>query len=378
MGLRRRSLACLLTFLTILHFLSGPAKAQSASVTAFSMDSESGEYVGRGKSEIFTPANSQFHARGNRHRVEFYADDGSRLFGAIIGAPTGQSLTPGTYETQDTHGPTNASLNVFGDGRGCGSTGFLTIHEISFDPADALSTFAASYEQRCEGHESSLFGELRFNSRIGFQAASNPPEVVIDERSGSGSIASIEFASLGPDPLSLGEATVEGTNPRAFQITSDACSGATIEPGAGCSLQLRLTAHDDPPEALLRLPDGTHRGNREVLLSGIPLLGTSTRSKLLGSFAKRGKYALFHHGDGVLQIATLFPRDAGNALIFEAQRKRGGSWTTVARASLPTKRGKAAGVFGGRRGSYRARALFPESPPFDSSDSGWRYFRITS
>jgi len=59
-------------------------------------------------------------------------------------------------------------LSLTGDGRGCNTlTGRFDVLEVAFNPADgSVLKFAADFVQHCEGFDSALFGQVRFNSNV--------------------------------------------------------------------------------------------------------------------------------------------------------------------------------------------------------------------
>lgn len=67
--------------------------------------------------------------------------------------------------------PTLPGLDVSGDGRGCNTlTGRFDILEISY-ASGQISSFAADFEQHCEGGTPALFGSVRYNASVGFPAS---------------------------------------------------------------------------------------------------------------------------------------------------------------------------------------------------------------
>jgi hypothetical protein len=75
-----------------------PAEAADP-VTAFTLDSEVGDWVGWGQTLVFTPANATITAAGDASLFEISTSNADHSFGAHIAPPTGQQLAPGTYET---------------------------------------------------------------------------------------------------------------------------------------------------------------------------------------------------------------------------------------------------------------------------------------
>lgn len=77
-------------------------------------------------------------------------------------------MTPGVYENATRfpfQGPTNAGLSVSGQGLGCNTlTGRFEVLEVVYGPGGEVNSFAADFEQHCEGATPALFGSIRFNT----------------------------------------------------------------------------------------------------------------------------------------------------------------------------------------------------------------------
>jgi hypothetical protein len=68
-----------------------------------------------------------------------------------------------------------AGLSVYGDGRGCNTlTGRFEVLEATYGPTGDVISFAASFEQHCEGMAPALFGTILFNTN-----APVPPHVTL-------------------------------------------------------------------------------------------------------------------------------------------------------------------------------------------------------
>jgi hypothetical protein len=268
--------AVLIAAMIMVAIPSGPASA--APVTAFTLDSQPGDYIGQGQSLVYTPpgATISASASGSGGVYMSVSQDG-HWWNASISPPTGQSLAAGTYSTTRFPSSSAAGLDVSGDGRGCNtSTGSLTVLEVSFDSDGNPLTFAASYEQHCEGDSEALFGELRYSSGFEFRAASTSPSALTFSGQLVGTSSApqtVTISNTGSVALTLGSATVGGTNPGDFSVTSDACSGSTLDPAATCNLSVEFSPSGGGSRtARLEVPDGTTRGAREV-----PLTGTGNR-----------------------------------------------------------------------------------------------------
>ena len=145
-----------------------------SSNTYLCMVSEPGDFVGAGKNWILT-------SKGATFSTMFWYDDGGGGSIAIEGdaswhlafqAPHKTVLIPGVYEhairVTSALYTNNNGLDVGGHGRGCNEiTGRFEILEIVCGDDNDPKSFAANFEQHCEGESPALFGYIRFNSAIG-------------------------------------------------------------------------------------------------------------------------------------------------------------------------------------------------------------------
>ena len=173
-------------------------RAESASLT---MSSDPGDYIGQGQQYSYsTDANDVFSASdgGNGAHISVNAANGDWWY-LDFAAPAGQQLAPGTYSDAirypfQSEGP---GLSVSGNGRGCNTlTGSFTVTEITFGPFQYLQSFAASFEQHCEGATSALRGTVH---------VVNPPAPEPLQ------IESFDLSSTGTASRITGAATVSGT-----------------------------------------------------------------------------------------------------------------------------------------------------------------------
>jgi hypothetical protein len=310
---------------------SGPASA--APVTAFTLDSQPGDYIGQGQSLVYTAPTATISANANGSSgVYMSVSQDSHWWNASVSPPTGQSLTPGTYSTTRFPSSTAAGLDVSGDGRGCNtSVGSVTILEVSFDGDGNPLTFAASYEQHCESDTEALFGELRYSSGFEFSAASTTPSSLTfpGQLVGTSSAPqTVTVSNTGSVALTMGSATISGVNPGDFSVTSDTCSGSSLNPAATCNLSMVFSPSGGGNRtALLEVPDGTTRGAREA-----PLTGTGNRLTTSLSLSSsrsvvnyKGSVTVTTHLDAYQVVANKTvriyktPYGGGKTLVKEAQ-----------------------------------------------------------
>ena len=81
-----------------------------------------------------------------------------------LGAPAGQTLHVGTYESAERwpfQSAAHPGLDFSGTGRGCNTlVGRFVISELSLGPSNTISRLHATFEQHCEGSSAALTGEI--------------------------------------------------------------------------------------------------------------------------------------------------------------------------------------------------------------------------
>ena len=142
--------------------------------TLLRWDSQAGNYIGQGRSEVLSLANSRWTANSfqNGNMVEFRVDSvgpfAASTWTLRFQAPTGEALQSGRQYlgARDFASPGVPSLVIFGNGRFCGG-GEFTVRELSLGPQDTVIRFAADFVLNCGSASGPLLtGSLQYNSRI--------------------------------------------------------------------------------------------------------------------------------------------------------------------------------------------------------------------
>jgi hypothetical protein len=182
-----RRLAPAVNALLSLAVVVGAATPALAQPSVLLMHSQSGDYIGGGGNWLLTPFDGTFSAQRNfDNGVEVRVENFPTLWWHLnFTAPGDVPLVPGTYPMA-TRFPFQASgeagLDVSGDGRGCNMlTGRFTVLEVVYGAGTTITSFAANFEQHCEGQSPALFGSIRYN------AAPRAPYTVSVSTAGSGS-----------------------------------------------------------------------------------------------------------------------------------------------------------------------------------------------
>jgi hypothetical protein len=300
-----RWLGLLLAVALSLLVVSPAAGLAATDVTAFTIDSSIADPIGRGRTFVLTPDDGVIFARSVFAGVEVTVSTPDHEFTARVTPPTGQTLTPGTYPTTRFGSDTTAGLDVSGDGVGCNSsTGSVTVHEISVqtEPEPLVERFAATYRHSCEGTSPPLFGELRYRSTVDFRAATSDPLSVLFGTQLVGRTtapASVTVANAGTLDLSLGSVSFSGPAAGDFAVSDDACSNATLTPGASCGLGVAFTpVQVGARSAVMHLADDTSRGGRDFDLVAVGFVNET-------AIGLRVAPAQVRYGEGVIVTAHL-------------------------------------------------------------------------
>jgi hypothetical protein len=140
-------------------------------LTQVTMQSDTGDYIGGGKSYTYTPADSQLSISGSRSYVHVGITPSTGGWWDIdFEAPANDILAPGSYPnaTRYPFNGTGPGLDVSGMGRGCNElTGSFTVTAIAFNPDETLKWFGATFEQHCEGGTPALRGEADYRVPTG-------------------------------------------------------------------------------------------------------------------------------------------------------------------------------------------------------------------
>ena len=149
-------------------------------ITKLIMHSEPDDYVGGGQNYLYTPANGVFSTRASDFtgdgvvdnvQINFQQPGGTEFWFLTFGADKlGRNLTPGFYysgERTPFARVGHPGLDIGGNGRGCnGLSGKFIVLDASFDYSGlspSIRSFAARFEQHCEGGPKALFGEIYIN-----------------------------------------------------------------------------------------------------------------------------------------------------------------------------------------------------------------------
>lgn len=200
----------------------------SAQTTRLFLDSQPGDFIGGGIEQTFTEADGVFFASRNFDNgvsVRFNTPNFSHWWQVDFAAANEAPLTVGVYEGAirfPFQGSGQPGLSVSGDGRGCNTlTGRFEVHEVAYAPSGEVVSFAADFEQHCEGNPAALFGTVLVNAdapappRINLTLTGCTPCHVGDPFAVSGRLRNPGTAAMSVE-LKLGVRLPDGTGLNLF------------------------------------------------------------------------------------------------------------------------------------------------------------------
>lgn len=164
---------------TTLH-INGPKRCAAlfepieavAPRTVLRWDSQPGNYIGQGQSEVLTPTNSKWTSIGSGNSVQVNVksvdSSGDSYWTLQFDAPDGELLQSGRrYAGARSYSDTGvAGFVIYGNGRFCGG-GEFTVRELTYGPQNAVLRFAADFVLNCGSASGPLLtGSVQFTSRV--------------------------------------------------------------------------------------------------------------------------------------------------------------------------------------------------------------------
>jgi len=146
--------------------------APANAATFFHFRSDPGDYIGGGRTRDFTTDTGRFSASASPDRVSvsYNSFDFSSWWYLDFANRRGIQITPGNYEDATRfpfQSPVRPGLDASGEGRGCNRlTGRFIVWEAIYGPGGEVLSFAADFEQHCEGATPALWGSIRVNSDV--------------------------------------------------------------------------------------------------------------------------------------------------------------------------------------------------------------------
>ncbi|HXZ49530.1 MAG TPA: choice-of-anchor U domain-containing protein [Usitatibacter sp.] len=209
---------------TLLAF-AVPSLAAAAS-TFITLQSEVGDPMGQtlagASPQPFTTLNGAITVTSNARNgvsVQFVPSPGSENLYLDFGPRTGNPFVEGRYEIPQRFpvaAATRPALEVYRDGHRCSViSGRFVVLDLTRDATGAIVTFAADFEQHCDGSVPALYGGVRINSNVPYTQTPLPRTVV-----GSTAGGPVTLSIASPDRpcafISAKFTRVENLGPVAF------------------------------------------------------------------------------------------------------------------------------------------------------------------
>ena len=197
--------------------------------------------------------------QGSLPGVDVTGTKGATTYRLAIWSNTGGTLAVGTYGTGSGW---SLSVNDF-----CGgiTTGGFTVTELTNAGDGSLATIALTYDGTCYYTGRRITGTVRYHSAAPWQGVHAPPPAFPDTLVGQSSARDLTVTATGPQPVTLGTASVPAG---PFAVTADGCAGETLATGESCAVSVAFAPDTAGwPAAELTIGADTVRGAVVVPLS---------------------------------------------------------------------------------------------------------------
>lgn len=245
----------------------------------------------------------------------------------------GHPFTAGTIALAATPDETHAGYEaLLPTTLGCSNVqGELTVHAVTYDEAGLVTSFAGSSEVTCDGGQTYVGQEYRWDSTV----------PIVRKIVTAGTWSPVEKVTItAPQTATYGPAALDGEGKGLIKISADTCSGTHVAAGSICSFDVSLYAgRVGPAQGVISLYDTN--GVAATLPVPVTVVGNETKeggyvgvapARLLDTRKKIG-------------VGTTTPLSAGKTLALQVTG-RGGVPSTGVRAVVlnltavsPTSRG---------------------------------------
>ena len=145
---------------------NAPAGITPADGNYVYLESDAEDFIGQGRTELFTQVNSVLSVQQESGSLSFSAQ-GDRNYQGTFRAMTPLTRVEAGYygaaQAWRSGNPTVGTFTVSGDGRGCNSSGWFVIDSISFS-GDNVTGVDLRFEQHCDGKAAALHGKVHWRS----------------------------------------------------------------------------------------------------------------------------------------------------------------------------------------------------------------------
>ena len=229
---------------------SRPAAAASLSApfTGASIDSESGAAVNPLANQTYAQsfsASQIFDPVDNNNVIAFTLggeSPGPDNWNLVFIAPNQGVLEPGTYDNSQRGsigGPSSSpGLDVTSEIACNQEFGQFTVLDVTYSSPGVLQSFAATFEDHCEGHGPATFGDISYNSTAPFYGESlSTDQLEVDAAGETSGVAGFSITNTGQSPLDIYGGYFSGPSASDFSVADSTCSGA-LAPRATCEIDI--------------------------------------------------------------------------------------------------------------------------------------------
>ncbi len=224
------------------------AAALPAPFTGASIDSEGGSFVnpdhdGQSYGQSFG-ADQVFGPYDNNNLIGFSlggTSPGPDNWSLVFGAPNDGVLEPGTYTdtVRYTGSPVASPVLDATSEIGCNQEfGQFTVLDATYSSPGVLASFAATFEDHCEGQVPATFGDISYNSTANFYGETlSSDQVDIDTTGEDIGVDGFTITNTGQSPLDVSGGYFQGADASDFFVADSNCPAA-LNPGAVCKVEI--------------------------------------------------------------------------------------------------------------------------------------------
>jgi hypothetical protein len=257
------SLATALIVMSSLVTISGltttAADASPATFTGASIDSERGAIVNPLSNATYADSfsASQFsQVVDNSNVIGFSLGGpypGPNYWGLVFAAPEQGVIEPGTYDNaqRESIGLLQAmpGLDVT-SAIGCNQEfGQFNVLDVTYSSPGVLASFAATFEDHCEGQGPATFGDISYNSSAPFYGeALSSDNVEVDAAGEYPGASGFTVTNTGQSSLNITGGYFSGPGASDFFVADSTCAAA-LAPGAVCEIDIGYQPTSDMASA---------------------------------------------------------------------------------------------------------------------------------
>lgn len=142
-----------------------PAGAVPSSGTYVYLESQPGDFIGRGRTYLYTLGDSLINVSQD-HGIGVAVNGDENWSGYFRVPESYQRAEAGYYPgvQRSSTDPSKGSMDFSGEGRGCNTlSGWFSIDGITYDAQGSLEDVTLRFEQHCESAQPALWGKIHWN-----------------------------------------------------------------------------------------------------------------------------------------------------------------------------------------------------------------------